>query len=110
MKVEVPKISLRISGVEQRPYNKIVGYFPLGRPLEAVLPSPPSQCSSTPGEYFFKHPEGIRRSPGQDSEINSFGDEGFAVTVSQFLGSWVEICREGVKIGYVPHDALIKKK
>ena len=105
---EVPKISLRLSGVEQKPYDKIVGNFIIGRPESSVQPMKPPTCAATPGEYAFLHRESIRQSPSVDGNVNWIEDAGYRVNVAEFLDGWDKICREGIEIGYVPSNALLR--
>jgi WD40 repeat protein len=109
---EVPRLSIRLSGVEQRPYNKMVGNFPIGRPI--ALPSsvmaPVASCPTTDAEYFFARRERIRTRPMWNAETTRAEEPGYAVTVAEFIDRWVKICREGSPIGYVPHDALLRRR
>ena len=105
---EVPKISERLSGIKQRPYNKIVGNFLVGRPLASVLPPPPAQCSAEAVDYILVRQEMIRTRAAPDAEPVRTEQAGYKLQVADHVGSWDKVCREGVPIGYVPHDALAR--
>ena len=107
---EVPKLSVRLSGVEQLPYNKIVGNFPVGRSQSTILRPAPLVCSTNQTEYVFKRRERIWKYPALDADVHRVEDEGYTITVADFVGDWAKICREGIAIGYVPSGALLKRR
>jgi hypothetical protein len=52
--------------------------------------------------------EMIRTRAAPDAEPVRTEQAGYKLQVADHVGSWDKVCREGVPIGYVPHDALAR--
>jgi hypothetical protein len=53
--------------------------------------------------------ERVRQKPEAGAAGERVLDAGFSVAV-KFTGNWALVCRDGVKMGYVPQDAILKVK
>lgn len=102
---QVPEITKSLYGVAQEPIRKLAGSnFPLG--LRVMEAPQPSDCPDKQ-EFVVNRKERLRETPDDQAGGDRVLDPGYAVAV-KFVGNWALLCRDGVKIGYVPEEAVFK--
>jgi WD40 repeat protein len=102
---QVPEITKSLYGVAQEPIRKLAGSnFPLG--LRVMEAPQPSDCPDKQ-EFVVNRKERLREAPEDQAGGDRMLDAGYAVGV-KFVGKWALLCRDGVKIGYVPEEAVFK--
>jgi hypothetical protein len=102
---QVPEITKTLYGTAQQPVRKLAGNnFPLGMRVMDVLQ--PSECPDKQ-EFILIRDEFVREKPeGNAPGIRNL-DAGYQVAVKYF-GDWALLCRDGMKLGYVPEKAVAK--
>jgi uncharacterized caspase-like protein len=102
---EVPAITKSLYGIAQEPIRKLAGNnFPLG--LRVMEAPQPSECPEKQ-EYIVIRDARVREKPEDQAAGDRALDPGYAVA-AKFVGSWALLCRDGVKLGYVPQEAISK--
>jgi len=102
---QVPEITKALYGTPQQPVRKLAGNnFPLGMRVMDVLQ--PSECPDKP-EFILVRSEFVREKPEDDAPGARNLDAGYQVA-AKFIGNWALLCRDGVKLGYVPDKAVAK--
>jgi hypothetical protein len=103
----VPVITEALYGVRQEPIRRLTGSnFPLG--LRIIDVPPPTECPDKQ-EFMVIRTERVRQKPEDNAAGDQKLDPGYMVAV-KFVGAWALLCRDGVKMGYVPQDAVLKQR
>lgn len=101
----VPEITKALYGTPQQPVRKLAGNnFPLGMRVMDVLQ--PSECPDKQ-EFILVRDEFVREKPEDNAPGARNLDAGYQVAV-KYIGNWALLCRDGVKLGYVPEKAVAK--
>jgi WD40 repeat protein len=104
---KVPEITKRLYGFTQEPIRKLTGNnFPLG--LRVIDAPEPSECPDKQ-EFIVIRNERLRQKPEESAGGDRILDVGYQVG-AKFVGGWALLCRDGVKLGYVPLDALVRPR
>jgi WD40 repeat protein len=104
---QVPEITKSLYGIAQEPIRELSGNnFPLG--LRVMESTQPSDCPDKQ-EFVVIRNQRVREKPDGQSAGDRILDPGYAVA-AKFVGSWVLLCRDGVKLGYVPPEAVLRTK
>jgi hypothetical protein len=102
---QVPEITKALYGTAQQPVRKLAGNnFPLGMRVVEVLQ--PSECPDKQ-EFILIRDEFVREEPKDNAPGIRNLDAGYQVAV-KYIGNWALLCRDGVKLGYVPEKAVAK--
>jgi len=104
---QVPAITQRVWGVYQRPVRKLSGNdFPIGIRQVALTPEAMGASIPTASTHVLLRRELVREKPSANAAGSRELRQGFQIRAVEFAGSWAVIARDGVKLGYVPADAL----
>ena len=102
---QVPEITKALYGTPQQPVRKLAGNnFPLGMRVMDILQA--SECPDKQ-EFILIRDEFIREKPEDNAPGVRNVDAGYQVAV-KYIGNWALLCRDGVKLGYVPGEAVTK--
>jgi Caspase domain/WD domain, G-beta repeat len=105
---KVPKISQDVWGERQQPHIKIADDFPLGARVAALAqPNIEETIPKSPTHVLIRA-ERVREQPANDAHGDQTLPPGAAVCVVKLVGEFSVIARDGVKLGYVPTNALAK--
>lgn len=101
----VPRISREIYGFEQQPFRKLDGNnFPIGMQL-----LPRVEDDGCPGgeNFVVVRSQSLHEQPEQRAPALRTLDAGYRIG-AEFKGKWALVCRNGVKLGYVPSESVAK--
>ena len=94
---------MRLYGVAQQPTRKLAGInFPLG--LRVIEPPPPNECPDKQ-EFIVVRKERLHDQPNGSAGGDRVLDLYYRIGVKP-IGSWALVCRDGVKLGYLPQEAV----
>ena len=102
----VPEISQHIWGERQQPHVNVGDDFPLGVRVAAAAQSEANETIPTPPTHVLIRAERVREQPADDAPGSQTLPIYTAVRVVKLVGGFSVIARDGVKLGYVPSDAL----
>lgn len=104
----VPEISQQVWGERQQPHVRLGDDFPLGVRVEAVAqPESDETILKTPTHVLMRA-ERVREKAADDASGAQTLPTFTAVRVVKIVGDYSIVARGGVKLGYVPSDALAK--
>jgi hypothetical protein len=102
---QVPQITKSLYGIAQEPTRRLAGSnFPLGL---RVMDAPQQSACPDRQEFIVIRNERLREKPDGQAAGDRILNPGYAVA-AKFVGSWALLCRDGVKLGYVPQEAISK--
>jgi caspase domain-containing protein len=105
---QVPEISQSVWGERQQPHVNIGDDFPLGvRVAAAAQTNTEEPISRTPTHVLIRA-ERVREQPADDAPGIQTLPAYALVRVVKLVGGFSVVARDGVKLGYVPSNALAK--
>ena len=109
----VPEISQSVWGDRQQPQIRVVGDFPLGVPVSlqsgtVALAQPGEETIPTTPTDVLILAERVREQPAEGAPGTVTLSPGSQVRVVKLVGRFSLIARDGVRLGYVPNEALAK--
>jgi caspase domain-containing protein len=102
----VPEISEQVWGERQQPHIKIVDDFPLGVRAAAPAQTDTEEIIPNTPTHVLIRAERVREQPTDNSSGAVTLSSGAQVRVVKLVGAYSIISRDGVKLGYVPSEAL----
>jgi hypothetical protein len=104
---QVPEITKSLYGMAQEPIRKLTGSnFPLG--LRVIDVHQNSDCPDKQ-DFIIIGNERLREKPEDQAPGDRVLEAGYTVA-AKFYGSWALVCRDGITLGYVPQQSVLKTK
>jgi uncharacterized caspase-like protein len=101
----VPQITQEMFGEFQSPILKLSGQdFPIGL---AVLEDDTTRTIPNTPTHVLVRPERVRERPDANAQGGRELPVGYQVRVIELAVGWAAVARDGDRLGYVPHDALV---
>jgi WD40 repeat protein/uncharacterized caspase-like protein len=104
----VPEISQHVWGERQQPHVRLGDDFPLGVRVAAAAQSDADETIPKAPTHVLIRAERVRQQASDDAPGAMTLSPGAQVRVVKLVGGFSVIARDGVKLGYVPNEALLK--